>query len=94
MLDIDHFTWFNDTYGHDAGDTLLQAMGAFLQQHSRSEDSACRYGGEAFTVMLPGAALADTQQRTEELRMGMHYGSACWADIDPGGDRARGCGLS
>jgi diguanylate cyclase (GGDEF)-like protein/PAS domain S-box-containing protein len=71
MLDIDHFKWFNDTYGHDAGDTVLRAVGAFLQQHTRGADIACRYGGEEFTLVLPGASLADTQQRAEELRAGI-----------------------
>jgi diguanylate cyclase (GGDEF)-like protein/PAS domain S-box-containing protein len=68
MLDIDHFKRFNDTYGHDAGDTVLRAVGAFLQQHTRGADIACRYGGEEFTLVLPGASLADARQRAEELR--------------------------
>jgi diguanylate cyclase (GGDEF)-like protein len=71
MLDIDHFKRFNDTYGHDAGDTLLRVAGDFLQQHTRGDDIACRYGGEEFTLVLPGASLADTQQRAEELRAGI-----------------------
>jgi diguanylate cyclase (GGDEF)-like protein/PAS domain S-box-containing protein len=68
MLDIDYFKPFNDTYGHDAGDTLLRAMGAVLQEHTRGADIVCRYGGEEFTLVLPGASLAATQQRAEELR--------------------------
>jgi len=68
MLDIDYFKPFNDTYGHDAGDTLLRAMGAILQEHTRGADIVCRYGGEEFTLVLPGASLAATQQRAEELR--------------------------
>jgi diguanylate cyclase (GGDEF)-like protein len=71
MLDIDHFKRFNDTYGHDAGDTVLRAVGAFLKEHTRGADIACRYGGEEFTLVLPGASLADTQQRAEELRAGI-----------------------
>jgi diguanylate cyclase (GGDEF)-like protein/PAS domain S-box-containing protein len=72
MLDIDHFKHFNDAYGHDAGDTLLRAMGAFLMAHTRSEDIACRYGGEEFTLVLPGASLSHVQQRAEEIRLGVH----------------------
>jgi diguanylate cyclase (GGDEF)-like protein/PAS domain S-box-containing protein len=71
MLDIDYFKPFNDTYGHDAGDTVLRAVSTFLQQHTRGEDIACRYGGEEFTLVLPGASLADTQQRARELRTGI-----------------------
>ncbi|MFP4437130.1 MAG: PAS domain S-box protein [Chloroflexaceae bacterium] len=71
MLDIDHFKRFNDTYGHDAGDTVLRAVGTFLQQHTRGADIACRYGGEELTLVLPGASPAATQQRAEELRAGI-----------------------
>lgn len=68
MLDIDHFKRVNDTYGHDAGDALLREMGTFLQARTRGEDIACRYGGEEFMLVLPGAALEDTRQRAELLR--------------------------
>src|SRR5450759_916801 len=49
MMDIDHFKGFNDTLGHDAGDALLRELGAFLQRQIRTEDIACRYGGEEFS---------------------------------------------
>jgi diguanylate cyclase (GGDEF)-like protein/PAS domain S-box-containing protein len=68
MLDIDHFKQFNDTYGHDGGDVLLRKVGAFLQSNTRGEDIACRYGGEEFMLVLPGASLEDTQQRAEDIR--------------------------
>ncbi len=71
MLDIDHFKRFNDTYGHDAGDTLLRTVGGFLQSHTRGEDIVCRYGGEEFTLVLPGTSLADIWQRAEEIRVGI-----------------------
>lgn len=68
MLDIDHFKRFNDTYHHDAGDALLRAVGALLQTHIRAADIACRYGGEEFVLILPGAAIEDTYKRAEQLR--------------------------
>jgi diguanylate cyclase (GGDEF)-like protein/PAS domain S-box-containing protein len=71
MLDIDHFKHFNDTYGHDAGDALLQRVGAFLQSCIRGEDIACRYGGEEFILVLLSASLADTRQRAEDLCKGV-----------------------
>ncbi|PYU29845.1 MAG: hypothetical protein DMG28_19895, partial [Acidobacteria bacterium] len=46
MLDLDKFKVFNDTYGHEAGDTLLRELGEFLRSRTRGEDIACRYGGE------------------------------------------------
>ncbi len=67
MLDIDHFKQYNDTYGHDGGDTLLRHMSAFLQHHIRTEDIACRYGGEEFLLVLPGACLDHSRRRAEDL---------------------------
>ncbi len=67
MLDIDHFKQFNDTYGHDGGDTLLRTLAATLQTQTRAEDIVCRYGGEEFTLILPGATLEQTCQRAEQL---------------------------
>ena len=51
MLDVDHFKHFNDTFGHDAGDTVLRELGQFLQQSIRESDIACRYGGEEFVII-------------------------------------------
>lgn len=69
MLDIDHFKQFNDTYGHTAGDALLQALGRLLQNSIRAEDIACRYGGEEFVLVLPDAGLEDTYRRAEQIRL-------------------------
>jgi diguanylate cyclase (GGDEF)-like protein/PAS domain S-box-containing protein len=71
MLDLDHFKRFNDTYGHEAGDMLLQTLGGFLLSRVRAEDIACRYGGEEFIVILPEASLAMTRTRAEELWQGV-----------------------
>ena len=68
MLDLDKFKVFNDTYGHEAGDTLLRELGEFLRSRTRGEDIACRYGGEEFVVILPEASMEVTQQRAERLR--------------------------
>jgi len=46
MLDLDHFKKFNDTYGHGAGDKVLQELGLTLVKSVRAEDVVCRYGGE------------------------------------------------
>jgi len=68
MFDIDHFKRFNDAHGHDAGDLLLRELGAFVRSHVRSEDIACRYGGEEFALILPDASLEVTETRAEGLR--------------------------
>lgn len=53
VLDVDNFKNFNDSYGHAAGDRVLQKIGALLQNTFRREDIVCRYGGEEFAVILP-----------------------------------------
>jgi diguanylate cyclase (GGDEF)-like protein/PAS domain S-box-containing protein len=68
MLDLDHFKNFNDTYGHDAGDTVLRETASFLLKSVRAEDIVCRFGGEEFLVILPVADLKTTQARGERIR--------------------------
>jgi diguanylate cyclase (GGDEF)-like protein/PAS domain S-box-containing protein len=68
MLDIDRFTNFNNTFGHQAGDTLLHALGELLRTRVRAEDIACRYGGEEFVLIMPEASLEITAERAEVLR--------------------------
>jgi len=67
MLDVDHFKAVNDEYGHIAGDVVLQKIGNMLKSCSRGEDVACRYGGEEFVVIMPGADLKSGERRAEEL---------------------------
>jgi len=68
MLDVDHFKRFNDTFGHEAGDSVLRMLGNLFRTQFRGEDVVCRYGGEEFTIILPEASLALTHQRAELLR--------------------------
>ncbi|WP_413161170.1 diguanylate cyclase [Capilliphycus salinus ALCB114379] len=78
ILDVDHFKQFNDTFGHEAGDLLLQELGLVLQTSIRKSDIACRYGGEEFLLMLPETNLETAQERAELLReevkhINLHY---------------------
>jgi diguanylate cyclase (GGDEF)-like protein len=68
MLDLDHFKNFNDTYGHDAGDTVLRQTASFLINSIRVEDTVCRFGGEEFVVILPTADLNAAYGRAERIR--------------------------
>ncbi|MEM8534770.1 MAG: GGDEF domain-containing protein [Chloroflexota bacterium] len=67
LIDLDHFKQVNDTYGHDAGDTLLRAVAALLEEHVRSGDIVARHGGEEFFMMLPGIPLPPLEQRGEMI---------------------------
>ncbi|MDR3415217.1 MAG: diguanylate cyclase [Nevskia sp.] len=68
FFDVDHFKQVNDHYGHQAGDTALQAFGQLLQRCVRTGDIACRYGGEEFAVVMPGTAKDAALQRAEAIR--------------------------
>lgn len=68
ILDIDHFKRFNDTFGHDAGDAVLKKFGKILLKMSRKEDIACRFGGEEFVLVLPGASSDIAHDRAEAIR--------------------------
>lgn len=68
VLDIDHFKRLNDTYGHDAGDMVLERTGELLRAATRNSDIACRFGGEEFAVILPGATLMVARNRAEAIR--------------------------
>jgi diguanylate cyclase (GGDEF)-like protein/PAS domain S-box-containing protein len=67
MFDLDHFSRFNNTFGHQAGDLLLQAFGELVRSKVRAEDIACRYGGEEFTLIIPEAGLDVTLERAEQI---------------------------
>ena len=67
MMDIDHFKQFNDTYGHDVGDQVLQWVGTQLTK-LRGGGRVFRYGGEEFTLVFPRKKLEQTLERLETLR--------------------------
>lgn len=74
LLDIDHFKKVNDTYGHPAGDLVLQEFGRRLQEDLRAGDVAGRWGGEEFLVLLPGADLPAALTVAERIRLATSRG--------------------
>jgi diguanylate cyclase len=68
LLDVDEFKLFNDLHGHLAGDEVLRAFGQTLIRNVKGSDFACRYGGEEFAVIMPGAAVSDARAAGERLR--------------------------
>ena len=68
MLDIDHFKVVNDTYGHMAGDQVLQSVGKLLRESCRVYDVPGRYGGEEFCILLPETRLDNTSVVANRIR--------------------------
>lgn len=68
LLDIDKFKEFNDSYGHIEGDQVLQRLGQVFKRCLRETDSAYRYGGEEFTIILPMTKNADGVVTAERIR--------------------------
>jgi diguanylate cyclase (GGDEF)-like protein/PAS domain S-box-containing protein len=67
MLDLDHFKRFNDTFGHDAGDSVLRSVAQALQENTREGDISCRFGGEEFVVILPDTDTPGATARAERI---------------------------
>lgn len=86
MLDVDHFKQFNDTFGHDAGDLVLQNFSRVLKNFVRKGDIPCRYGGEEFILVIPEINLDTVIKRTETLLqlirdIHLHYGGVLLSKI-------------
>jgi diguanylate cyclase (GGDEF)-like protein/PAS domain S-box-containing protein len=67
-MDVDHFKKVNDTCGHQVGDLFLKEVANLIKNHARGYDFVCRYGGEEFLMVLPGASTVDAVTRADEIR--------------------------
>ena len=68
LIDIDDFKRINDRYGHLQGDNILKKAGSVIQNCLRKTDSAYRYGGEEFTVILPGTGIEGAINVAKKIR--------------------------
>jgi two-component system, cell cycle response regulator len=71
MIDVDHFKTLNDTYGHVGGDEALREISARIDTQIRASDTAARFGGDEFTLLLPDTSLADAARLAERIRAAM-----------------------
>ena len=71
LVDVDHFQHINDTYGHEAGDTVLRRVASLIRTSVAEDDIVIRYGGDEFVVLLPNRSV-DAASRLLE-----HFRSAC-----------------
>jgi diguanylate cyclase (GGDEF)-like protein len=80
MLDIDHFKSINDTWGHDAGDSVLKAVANEIRHTLRDMDVLCRIGGEEFISILPGTDVKAAFAAAERIRSAIEKLGICFQD--------------
>jgi len=68
IMDLDHFKNVNDTYGHQAGDKVLETIVSYVKQHLRRYDQVFRYGGEEFLILLPNTTTANAKRVLDRIR--------------------------
>jgi diguanylate cyclase (GGDEF)-like protein len=68
LCDIDHFKHFNDTHGHEVGNQMLVNVARIIDRQLRNLDTACRFGGEEFALILPGTTQSQAVQVAERVR--------------------------
>ncbi|GGF64902.1 GGDEF domain-containing protein [Terasakiella brassicae] len=67
MLDVDHFDRFNEHYGHQVGDQVLKLVAVTISECIKGQDTAARYGGDEFSVILPRTNLENAQRLAEHI---------------------------
>lgn len=72
LFDLDLFKRINDTYGHHAGDTVLQAFAEILREHCNGDKLVGRYGGEEFLAILPDCDVAKASELANAIRLACH----------------------
>ncbi|HIE4182215.1 TPA: sensor domain-containing diguanylate cyclase, partial [Klebsiella pneumoniae] len=76
ISDLDHFKRINDSYGHVAGDKVIQFAASVLESHSRVDDAAARIGGEEFALLLVNTGEKEAQAIAERIRLAVSAGES------------------
>ncbi|MBI5948109.1 MAG: GGDEF domain-containing protein [Chloroflexi bacterium] len=85
MVDIDHFKRFNDDFGHKVGDVTLQRVAEVLRSAVREGDLVYRYGGEEFTIVLPGTDPEAVRRLLDRVRTAVSGTSLTGEHMEPVG---------
>lgn len=102
VIDLDRFKLINDSFGHDAGDEVLQQVARRLQEHVRGVDAVVRLGGEEFCIALPGTGREGARQVAERIRgaiadipfeLKQRDAINCTASIGIAVSKSGGCGV-
>lgn len=72
LLDIDHFKFINDQYGHLEGDRVLKQVAKLIEKTIRQVDIAARWGGEEFLILCPNTSSSGANWLAEKLRTAVH----------------------
>lgn len=80
MFDIDHFKKFNDTYGHQAGDYVLQEVARVAKESARKSDILARYGGEEFVIACPETSPDKAKNLAERVRQAVESHAFEWEE--------------
>jgi diguanylate cyclase (GGDEF)-like protein len=94
MIDVDHFKAFNDTHGHTAGDDALRTVAGVIAVTVRGGDIVYRYGGEEFSMLLPGATPEEATDVAERVRLAVEEASIPGEQTQPGGRLTVSVGVS
>ncbi len=78
MIDVDHFKSFNDRYGHQAGDRVLETIAHAIDENIHKVDFVARYGGEEFAVIVPATPVDEVARLAERLRRVVETAPCDW----------------
>ncbi|MGB9904814.1 MAG: diguanylate cyclase [Desulfotomaculales bacterium] len=85
ILDVDSFKYYNDSFGHQAGDDALKKVARLIQESVRGDDVVARYGGDEFAVVLPGADHGAAAEVAERIRKNIENFPFAYREYMPGG---------
>ena len=94
FMDLDHFKFFNDTHGHQAGDEILQILAALMMKNVRESDTLARWGGEEFIVIAPETSEEEGGVLAEKIRKAVAEHAFPNADKQPLGMVSLSIGMS
>ncbi len=94
FIDVDHFKKYNDRNGHPAGDQVLKSVAKILKEACRSQDLACRYGGEEFVILCRETGFADTLAQAEKVRTLIEGTAFQFGEFQPLGKVSASIGVS
>lgn len=72
MIDLDHFKWVNDSYGHDAGDQVIQQVSHIFNEQCRTDDFVVRFGGEEFLIVMRDFQASVLAEKAEKIRQAVY----------------------